>query len=275
LADTGFVEGRNIVIRYRWAENHYERLPAFAADLVRQKVSVILTSANSASALAAKAATSTIPIVFSIGADPVKIGLVTNLARPDRNITGVTLLTSDLAAKRFDFLHEVVPAASSIGFLTNPTSPGAEAEKRDVEVAAAASGVRLLVLNVSGRSDVETAFAQLVHQGIDAVVTQGDPIFYNTRDLLIPLAARYGKPIIYHLRQTVEAGGLMSYAADISDANRITGTYVGRILKGEKPADLPVQRATKIELAINMKTAKALGLEFPLDLLGRADEVIE
>jgi putative tryptophan/tyrosine transport system substrate-binding protein len=274
LNEMGFVEGRNVAIEYRWADNQYNRLPAFAADLVSRQVAVI-TTRDTASALAAKAATTMIPIVFSLGADPVKIGLVTSLNRPGGNITGVSFLANLLPPKLFELLHEVVPSAASVGFLVNPTNPNVASDTRDVQAAADALGQKLVVVKASTSNEIDAAFAAAVQQGVAAFYVNADPFLSSRRDQLIALAARHALPTIHWQRDYAVAGGLMSYGASTADANRQVGIYVGRILKGTKPADLPVQQAVKVELVINLKTAKALGLTIPLALLTRADEVIE
>jgi putative ABC transport system substrate-binding protein len=274
LAETGYVEGRNVAIEYRSAESRNDRLPALAAELVRRQVAVIATS-STPGALAAKAATQTIPIVFGIGSDPVEIGLVASLNRPGGNLTGVSQLNVDIAAKRLEMLHELVPAATQIAVLVNPTNPAGEALLREAQVAARALGVRLSVLNASSESEIDGAFATLVGQRADALLVSGDNLFTTHRDRIIALAARHAVPAIYQFREFAAAGGLMSYGASVTDAYRLLGVYTGQILKGEKPADLPVQQATKIEMIINLKTAKALGLTMPTSTLLRADEVIE
>jgi len=275
LNEFGYVEGRNVEILYRWAESRIDRLPALAADLVGRRVAVIFAAASTASALAARAATATIPIVFEIGSDPVEIGLVASLNRPGGNVTGVSFLTTELTAKRLELLHETVPAAALIGVLVNPTSPAVEAEIRDVNAAARILGVRLMMLNASTPSEIEAAFAVLGRQQIGALLVFADPLFFVQAAQLAALAVRYAVPAIYFGREQVEAGGLMSYGASISNATRLSGTYVGRILKGEKPADLPVQQSTRIEMVLNLKAANALGLKVPTETLLRADAVIE
>jgi putative ABC transport system substrate-binding protein len=274
LAQTGYVEGRNVDILFRQAEYHYDRLPALAADLVGHRVAVIVTTAGAAAALAARGATSTIPIVFQLGSDPVRLGLVASFNRPGGNITGVSFLTGALTAKRLELLHEAAPAATTIGYLFNPNGPD-DGRRGQAEAAAHTLGVRMLILNVTAPSEIEAAFATVIEQRVGALLVDSDPLFAGQRRQLAALAARYGMPAIYHIRETVEAGGLMSYGANASDAYRLAGAYVGRILRGEKPADLPVQQSAEVELAINLGAAKALGLAFPLSLLGRADEVIE
>jgi len=275
LDDLGYVDGRNVEILYKWAENKYDRLPALAADLVRRRVAVIFANGGNAPALAAKAATSTIPIVFTTAGDPVELGLVTSLNRPGANVTGVTFRTTELLAKRLDLLRKAIPAATSIGYLVNPTLPDVEVEIKQVEVAAGVLGAHLAVVKASTPSEIEAAFTILARQRVDALLVDADAFLCVQRDQLAALAARHAIPAIYALREYVEAGGLMSYGASNSDAWRLAGTYAGRILKGEKPADLPVQQSTKIELVINMKTAKALGLNVPLTVQASADEVIE
>jgi putative tryptophan/tyrosine transport system substrate-binding protein len=276
LAETGYAEGRNVAIEYRWAEGHNDRLPALVADLIRRRVAVIVLPNNTASALAAKAATQTIPIVFLIGRDPVEIGLVASLNRPGGNVTGVASLGVEAAAKRFELLHELVPAATQIALLANPTNPVlSEAETREAQLAARVLGVRVQVLNASNATEIDAAFGTLVAQQAGALVVSADNLFLGQRDQLVAAVARRAVPTIYYYREQAAAGGLMSYGTNFPEAHQQVGVYAGRILNGEKPADLPVQRVTRIELVINMKTAKTLGLTFPLTLLGRADEVIE
>jgi putative ABC transport system substrate-binding protein len=276
LADAGFAEGRNVAFEYRWAEGHNDRLPALAADLVRREVAVIVVGASTPGALAAKAATQTIPIVFFIGTDPVKVGLVTNLAHPDGNITGITVLNVDLIAKSFEIMHNLMPPDTTIAALVNPANiPQTATERVIVQDAARARGARVVILNASTPSEIESAFATLVSERVGALVVSGENFFLTQHDLMVELAARHAVPTIYPYREFVLAGGLMSYGTHFADAFRQIGVNTGRILKGEKPADLPVQQVTKIELAVNLKTAKTLGLTIPLPLLGRADEVIE
>ncbi len=249
-------------------------LPALVADFVARRVAVIVTVAGAPSAMAAKAATSTIPIVFQLASDPVALGLVASLNRPGGNITGATFLASPLIAKRLELLHEAVPAATTIAYLVNPNTPN-DGRTTDAEAAARVLGVRLLTLDARNASEIEAAFATIAQQRIGALLTDADSLFFGRVDQLVALAARYAVPAIYYGREFVVAGGLMSYGSDAKESYHLAGVYAGRILKGEKPADLPVQQATKVELTINMKTAKALGLTFPRTLLGRADEVIE
>jgi putative tryptophan/tyrosine transport system substrate-binding protein len=276
LAEVGYVEGRNVALEYRIAEDHYECLPALASDLVRRRVAVIFTAGNLPSALAAKTATQTIPIVFTVGSDPVKSGLVASLARPGWNITGVGILAVELQSKRLALLHELVPAATTMAFLTNPADPGyAETVSGEMTEAAGRLGVRLLILTAANPSAIERAFATLTEQRGGALLVGPDTFFTAQRAQIAALAARYRVPASYSRREFIEAGGLMSYATSRGDAYRLAGAYIGRILNGEKPGDLPVQQPTRFELAINLKTAKALGLTIPVTLLAVADEVIE
>jgi ABC-type uncharacterized transport system substrate-binding protein len=273
LTETGYVEGRNVTIEYRWAEGHNDRLPALAADLVRRQVTVI--AANSQATVVAKAATSTIPIVFITGADPVQVGFVTSLNRPGGNLTGVTSLDTELGRKRLQLLHELLPQASTIAALVNPTFPGSDVQTRDLQAAASALGLQLHIVHASTERDINTVFANLIRLQASGLVIGNDPFFNSWSEQLGALALRHRMPAIYEFRAFVEAGGLMSYGGSITDLYRLFGVYTGRILKGEKPADLPVQQATKVELIINLKTARALGLTIPLPIIGRADEVIE
>jgi putative tryptophan/tyrosine transport system substrate-binding protein len=275
LAETGYVEGRNVIIEYRWAENDNDRLSALAADLVRRDVAVIVANQTS-SALTAKAATQTIPIVFRIGSDPVALGLVASLNRPTGNLTGVALFGAEIAPKRLALLHELVPAIASIAMLVNPANPNyAQAETKDLQSAAHVLGVRVLVLNGGTESDIAAAFATLVEQKVSALLMSGDSFFATARQQILSLAARYAIPTMFENRAYVAAGGLLSYGTDRRDVDRQVGLYAGRILKGEKPADLPVVQPTKFDLVINLKTAKALGLTIPETLLATADEVIQ
>jgi ABC-type uncharacterized transport system substrate-binding protein len=271
----GYVEGQNVAIEYRWARGQFDRLPAMAADLIGRNVAVIAATGSDASARAAKAATSMIPIVFTSGADPVTSGLVASLNRPGGNATGVTLFTSTLVAKRLELLRELVPAATVIGALVNPNNPNAEFESREAHTAARSLGCQLHVLNATTESEIETAFASLLRLQASALFVFPDATFTRQRDQLVALAARYAVPAMYHFREFVEAGGLISYGVHFADAFRQVGVYTGQILKGAKPADLPVMQPTKLELAINLKTAKALGLMVPLIMQMTADEVIE
>jgi putative ABC transport system substrate-binding protein len=275
LKETGFVEGRNVAIEYRWAEGHFDRLPALAADLVRRQVTVIAATTTPA-VLAAKSATTTIPIVFLTGSDPVEVGLVASLNRPGGNITGVTNLSVEVGPKLLELVHELVPRATSIALLVNPANPKiAERLSREVQAAARAINQQIHIVSASTERDIDTAFASLVQLGADALVVGNDP-FFNTRpDQFVALAARHAVPAIFPYREFAAAGGLMSYGGSVTDQYRLVGVYNGQILKGEKPANLPVQQTVKVELVINLKTAKTLGLTFPITLLGRADEVIE
>jgi putative ABC transport system substrate-binding protein len=275
LKETGYVEGDNVTILYHWAENQIDRLPELAADLVRRRVAVIAIPQGIAPALAAKSATTTIPIVFANGDDPVKHGLVASLARPGGNLTGINFLNAELAAKRMEFLRELVPAASRVAVLVNPTNPNAETTLRDVDAAARAMGLQIQVFNASNSREIVTAFATLVRERPDALFVAGDPLFGSRRVQLVHLATRHAVPATYAAREIAVAGGLMSYGSSIADAWRQVGVYTGRILKGAKPADMPVLQASKFELVINTEAARLLGLAIPLPLLGRADEVIE
>ena len=276
LRETGYVEGGNVAFEYRWAEGHYDRFPALVAELVSLKVNLIGAFGSNSPALAAKAATATIPILFAIGGDPVAVGLVASLSRPGGNITGVATLSVELGAKRLEVLHELVPTTSSIALLVNPTDPAnADPLSRDLQAAARTRGVALHVLHASTESDFDTVFASLRQLRATALIIASDAFFNSRTQLLTALAARHAVPTIYPFREYVTAGGLVSYGESLRDAYRLVGVYAGRILKGEKPADLPVQQSTKVELFINLKTAKALGLTVPPNLLARADEVIE
>jgi putative ABC transport system substrate-binding protein len=275
LMEAGYLEGRNVVFEYRWAEDHYERLPVLAVELARREVSVIVAMGGVSSALAAKSATASIPIVFALGGDPTQSGVVASLNRPGGNITGTTFLTNVLIEKQFEILHETVPGAALIGFFVNSTNANADTDTRNVQAAAVSIGQRVLVLQAHSDSDLEAASVALDQGGIGAFLVAADPFFLSRRDKFVELAARRKIPAIYPSSEYTTAGGLMSYGASISNAFRVVGVYVARILKGERAADLPVQQSTKVELIINLKTAKALGLTVPLPLIGRADEVIE
>jgi ABC-type uncharacterized transport system substrate-binding protein len=274
LRETGYVEGQNVVIEYRWAHNDLSRIPELVADLVHRRVAVIATPGSSAAALAAKAATTTIPIVFSLGLDPVRLGLVASLSRPGGNITGVNSMSSELVAKRLGLLHELLPTAKRFGVLINPKNPTTESLKKDVQAAAEAIGAQIEFFTATTGVGIDTAFANLVQRRADALLVHPDNLFIN-RVQLTTLAARHAVPTIYPLRPDAEAGGLMSYGTKLADAHRQAGVYTGRILKGAKPADLPVVQPTKFEFIINLQTAKTIGLTVPDALLTRADEVIE
>jgi putative tryptophan/tyrosine transport system substrate-binding protein len=273
LKDTGYVEGENVAIEYRWADNQTDRLPALAAELVRRRVAVIV--GNTPSAFAAKAATTTIPIVFIVAEDPVRLGLVASLARPGGNLTGVNFFTGELVAKRLELLRELVPRAARVAVLVNPAGPDAETTLKDVEPAARAIGLQIPVLNASTSREINAAFATFVRERPDALFVGGDPFFSSRRVQLVHLVAHYSIPMATSFREIAEVGGLMSYGANILDAYRQVGIYAGRILKGAKPADLPVVQSGKFELVINAQTAGMLGLSVPSTLLATADEVIE
>jgi ABC-type uncharacterized transport system substrate-binding protein len=275
LKDTGYVEGENVAIEYRWAENQLDRLPVLADELVRRQVAVIATTGATAVASAAKAATTAIPIVFLTGADPVKSGLVASLARPGGNLTGINILTIELTAKRLELLRELVPAVTRVAVLLNPAGPAPETTLRDVETAARAMGLQIQVLNAGTSREINAAFAGFVRERPDALFVGPDPFFISRRVQLVHLASRHAVPAAYTGRDYAVAGGLMSYGSNLMDAFRQVGVYTGRILKGAKPADLPVVQATKFELVINAETARMLGLTIPDKLLALADEVIE
>jgi putative ABC transport system substrate-binding protein len=273
LSETGYVEGRNVAIEYRFAQDDLDRLPELAADLVRRRVAVIAAPGSVAAAYAAKAATATIPIVFQTGVDPVEAGLVTSLNRPSGNVTGVTTLGVEVGAKRLELLHELVPTASIVALLVNPAPRTVEIQS--IQAAARILGLQLHILHASAERDFEAVFANLAQLRAGGLVIGGDAFLISRSEQLAALALRYAVPTIFQYREFVAAGGLMSYGGNLTDATHLVGVYTGRILKGEKPADLPVQQGTKVVLTINLKTAKALGLTFPVTLLGRADEVIE
>ena len=274
LRETGYVEGQNVVVEYRWAEDHYDRLPPLAADLVARRVDVIITQGGFPPALVAKNATTTIPIVFMIGTDPVAAGLVASLARPGGNLTGFTLIHGDLMAKRLELLCELVQQAKVIGLLVRPEDPETEGIVRVVQEAAQLKGVELQILNASDEGEIDAVFATLAQVKAGALVGAA-PFFFSRRHQIVALAERYAVPAIYDSPDAVQAGGLIGYATSFTGTWRQVGTYVGRVLKGEKPADLPVQQPTTFELVVNLKTAKALGLTVPPSILARATEVIE
>jgi putative tryptophan/tyrosine transport system substrate-binding protein len=274
LKETGFVDGRNLSIEFRWADGHYDQLPSLAAELVGRNVSVIFAY-DLPSAFAAKAATKTIPIAFAIGADPVKVGLVESLSRPNGNLTGVTVFLTILGPKRVELLHELLPAVNTIALLGNPGNANFQPDVPDIRAAAAALRQRLDVLTVGTESELEAAFATMFQNRVGALVVMADPFLISRREQLVELAGRYLIPAIYPSRMFADLGGLMSYGSGIFDLSYKLGIYVGKILKGAKPADLPIQQSTKVELVINLKTAKALRLTVPPSLLARADEVIE
>jgi putative ABC transport system substrate-binding protein len=275
LKEIGFVEGQNLLIEYRFAQNNYDQIPALAADLVHHRVQVIAATGGTGSWAAAKAATATIPIVLQGGGDPVRLGLVTSFNQPGGNVTGVVNISAELTAKRLEMLHELVPTATRIAYLTNPKVPTAQQQLQDVMAAARIGHQEIQVVNASSEREIDDAFATINERHADALLVIADAFFTNRREHVVALAARYAVPAIYHLREFPAAGGLISYGANLADEWRKTGVYTGRILKGEKPADLPIQEPTKFDLVINLKTAKALGLVVPRELLYRADEVIE
>ena len=275
LNEAGYIDGRDVTIEFRWAQGQYDRLPGFAADLVRQNVAVIVSSGGDVAAFAAKAATASIPIVVVSGSDPVKAGLVVSFNRPGGNITGASFVATELETKRLELLRDLLPTAAVIGILINPTNPAAESRSKNLQMAARTLDRDIHIVNVSDEGDLETAFATLTQQSAGALLVSTDSFFTSQRDRLVALAARYALPTIYPWREFVEAGGLMSYGPVINDVYRQAGIYTGRILKGEKPADLPFVRPTRFELVVNLKTAEALGLTIPPLIRARADEIIE
>jgi putative ABC transport system substrate-binding protein len=274
LSEAGYVEGQNVHIAFRWAEGRYDRLPSLAGDLVSRQVAVI-AALSSPAAFAAKAATSTIPVIFNVGVDPVRAGLVPSLNRPGGNVTGVTFFAAALEPKRLGLLRELIPQTELVAVLLNPNYPDAEVQLKDVQEATRTIGQETLILTASTDTEIDTAFATLAERRVGALMVCADPFFDVRRERMVTLATRHNVPAIYHWRDYVVAGGLLSYGASLTQSYREAGVYVGRILKGTKPANLPVMQPTKFELVINLKTAKALGLEVPPTLLARADEVIE
>ena len=275
LRERGYVEGQNLAIEYRWADGRYDRLPTLAAELVDRHATVIVAVGGEPSALAAKAVTSTIPIVFTTGGDPVKLGLVASLARPGNNLTGVALLFAEVQAKRLQMLQELVPAITAVALLVNPTNAATDQDVREMEVAARSHGLQLQLLKAATDNDFDTAFATILGRRLGGLIVAQDPFFIARRDQLVTLAARHAVPTIYFSGEFVRAGGLISYGGSLAAGYRQVGLYAGRILEGTKPADLPVVQPTKFELVVNLKTAEALGLTVPQTILGRADEVIE
>ena len=275
LNDTGFVEGRNVALDYRWAEGQYDRLAALAADLVHRQVAVIVALGGETSALAAKTATASIPIVFLVGSDPIRSGLVPSLNRPGGNITGVSSLIFDLEPKRLGLMRELRPNATTIAVLVNPNSPNAEIQVNDIQIAARSVGLQVDILNASAIREIDAAFTRLAQMRADALLVAADPFFFNRASQLVVLATRHAIPALYSRREFVAVGGLMSYGANADEGYHTAGVYAGRILKGEKPGDLPIQLPTKFELVINLSTARALDIDMPATLLARADEVIE
>jgi len=275
LKETGFVEGQNVAVEYRWAQGQYDRFPELAAEFVRRQVAVIAATGGEPSPQSAQAATQTIPIVFTANGDPVREGLVASLRRPGRNVTGITIFGPAAVSKRVQLMHQLVPQATVIAYLMNPNHPSGDIELGAAQMAARSLGKEVLVLRASSDSELDAAFTSMAQRQIGALVVASDPFFYSRRDVLPLLAARHRLPAIYYLSEFARAGGLMAYGNSLPDMYRLVGVYVGRILKGEKPADLPVVQSTKFEFVINLKTAKALGLDVPLGLTAGADEVIE
>jgi putative ABC transport system substrate-binding protein len=275
LSEAGYVEGQNVAIEYRWADSQTDRLEALAADLVRRQVNVIVTPGSAPAALAAKSVTTTLPIVFETGADPVAVGLVASLNRPGGNLTGVTALSFDLGPKRLELLHELAPTATIVGLLVNPSSPYTEALTKAMQEEARTLGLQLHAVHASAERDFDTVFATLAQLRAGALLTNPDAFLNSRSKQLAALTNRHAVPTVFHFREFVAAGGLMSYGGSIADTHRLAGGYVGRVLKGEKPSDMPVQQSTKVELIINLRTAKALGLTVPITLLARANEAIE
>jgi len=275
LREVGYIEHQNVAMEYRWADGQYDRLPALAADLVGRRVAVIVPIGGAPATVAAKAATSTIPIVFNLGADPMELGLVTNLNRPGGNITGIAMMTLEIETKRLELLHELARASTSLAVLLNPSNAQAHIQEREAQRAARVIGRKVLILKAATEREIESAFATLVRERAGALLVGGDTFFTSQATLFVVLTARYSIPTIYPFKTHVDAGGLMSYGTSLPDAYRQTGVYAGRVLKGEKPGDLPIVQPTKFELVINLKTARAVGIAIPPTLLARADEVIE
>jgi len=275
LKDEGFIEGQNVIIEYRWAAGHEEQLPAMAVELVNRRVTALVTGGSVWATISAKAATATIPIIFTTATDPVKLGFVTSLNRPGGNVTGVTFLASQLVVKRLELASQLVPKEAVIGFLGRPREPRYAADRKNIETAAAALGRKILFLDIAGERELESAFVAAINQHVGVLIPLNDPFFNSHRDPLVALAARHALPTVYEARDAVTAGGLISYGTSITGAYHQVGVYAGRILKGDKVGDLPVVQSTRFELVINLKTAKALGLTIPQNLLVAADEVIE
>jgi ABC-type uncharacterized transport system substrate-binding protein len=275
LKEVGYIEHQNVAMEYRWADGQYDRLPALAADLVSRRVAVIVPIGGAPATLAAKAATSTIPIVFNLGADPIGLGLVTNLNRPGGNITGIAMMTLEIETKRLELLHELAPASTLLAILLNPSNAQAQTQEREAQQAARVIGRQVLVLKAGTEHEIEMAFAALVRERAGALLVGGDTFFTSQATLFVVLTAHHSIPTIYPFKSYVDAGGLMSYGTSLLDAYRQTGVYTGRVLKGEKPGELPIVQPTKFELIINLKTARAVGIAIPPTLLARADEVIE
>ena len=275
LNETGYVEGRNVAIEYRWADGRPDRLPALAAELIRRRVAVIAATGGDPTVLAVKRATSSLPTVFTMGGDPVALGLVASLNRPGGNITGISQISVLLDPKRLEVLHELIPGVAVVAVLRNPSNANAETQVSSLQSAARSIGIEIRLVSASTKPEIDTAFATLAGMRIGALMVASDPFFNGRRSQIVAEATRLAVPAIFHQREFVQDGGLMSYGTSVTDMYRLNGIYTGRILNGEKPADLPVQQSTKVELVINMKTAKSLGLAFPITLLGRADEVIE